>query len=66
VHDPAGDGHLTLRPDGLPMPVASNLNYVQGQTVPNLVVASLGGGALTVGSVAASHLIVDVVGYVTG
>jgi hypothetical protein len=39
---PTADSFLTVYPDGATRPVASNLNYVPGQTVPNLVTVQLG------------------------
>jgi hypothetical protein len=62
-----GSGFLTVYPTGEGRPLASNLNYVRGQTVPNAVIARLGaGGALCIYTQAAAHLIVDVAGYITG
>ena len=37
-------GWLTLYPAGKPLPIASNLNFVAGQTVPNFVTVKLGQG----------------------
>src|SRR6185436_13459186 len=37
---PSASGWLTVYPTGVP-PTAANLNFVAGQTVPNLVVAKL-------------------------
>ena len=37
VAGPAGAGFVTAYPDGTKRPTASNVNYVKGQTVPNLV-----------------------------
>ena len=37
VADTIGGGYLTLWPAGQPRPLASNLNWVAGETVPNLV-----------------------------
>ena len=39
---PGSAGWLTAWPSGQPKPVASNLNYVAGQTVANLVVVAVG------------------------
>jgi hypothetical protein len=62
-----GSGFLTVYPTGEGRPLASNLNYVTGQTVPNAVIARLGaGGALCIYTQAAAQLIVDVAGYITG
>jgi hypothetical protein len=43
VTDPTADGFLTVFPSGGPTPPSSNLNFVGGQTVPNLVMVGLGG-----------------------
>jgi hypothetical protein len=62
--DPAGAGYLTAYPCGSPPPVASNVNYVAGQTVANAVTVAVGtGGAVCVFSFATSHVIVDVTGW---
>lgn len=64
--DPAGGGFLTVWPTGQSRPLASNLNFVGGRTVPNLVVAKLGVGAkvsLYNGSGSTVHLVVDVAGW---
>jgi hypothetical protein len=44
VDGPAAGGWLAAWPAGEPLPLASNLNYVGGQTVPNLVVVKVGAG----------------------
>ena len=65
VTEPTGYSFLTVWPAGQPRPLASNLNYVPGQTVPNLVVAKVG----TDGKIGAfnnsgeAHVIADVVGW---
>jgi hypothetical protein len=60
--------YLTVFPAGVAMPLVSNLNWVGGQTVPNLVAVALGGGAqlgqVTVYNSAGSvDVIFDVAGY---
>jgi hypothetical protein len=42
VTQPATAGNLTVYPDGAALPNSSNLNFVAGQTVPNLVIAPVG------------------------
>ena len=42
VTAPTASSFLTIWPSGAPLPNASSLNFVPGQTVPNLVVAPLG------------------------
>ena len=57
-------GFLTVFPCGSPQPLASNLNFVAGQTVPNFVVSKLGtSGKVCVGGNVATDIIVDVAGY---
>jgi len=61
-----GSGVLTVFPDGAARPTASNLNFVTGQTVPNLVVVPLGSNgkvALYNGSTGSTDLVADVAGY---
>jgi hypothetical protein len=62
---PAAIGHLTVFPTGAAQPLASNLNYAAGQNIPNLVEVGLGtGGDVSIFSLAATDLVVDVEGYV--
>ncbi|HUQ62428.1 MAG TPA: right-handed parallel beta-helix repeat-containing protein [Acidimicrobiales bacterium] len=63
--EPIGGSFLTVWPGGTPRPLASNLNYAPGQTVPNLVVVQVGPGGtvdlyIDSGSV---QLIADVAGW---
>jgi hypothetical protein len=44
VTDPTAASYLTVYPGGQPVPAASNLNYVPGKTIPNLVLVPLGAG----------------------
>ncbi len=57
-------GYLTVFPSGTP-PLASNLNWGAGMTVPNLVVATLNSsGGVTVYNYAGStDVVIDVLGY---
>lgn len=67
VDGPQVGGFATVYPTGVGQPNASNLNYIAGQTVPNAVIARLGaGGSVCVFTSGATHLIVDVAGYITG
>jgi hypothetical protein len=51
-------------PCGSPIPTASNINFIAGATVANMVVSKLGqGGAVCVFTNRGTHLIVDVAGY---
>jgi hypothetical protein len=58
-------GSQTVWPTGVSRPTASDLNWVAGQTVPNLVVATLGSdGAIQVFNAAGSvDVVVDVSGW---
>ena len=59
-----GAGFLTAYPCENATPNASNLNYVQGDTVANVVIATLGvSGKVCIYTDAALDLIVDVNGY---
>ncbi len=64
ITQPAGAGWLTISPAGTPTPLASDLNYIGGETRPNLVVVGLGpGGRLNLFTLAAGHVIFDVAGW---
>ncbi|MGK0274702.1 MAG: hypothetical protein ACI9N0_001082, partial [Ilumatobacter sp.] len=57
-------GHATVYPCGQKRPLAANLNYVAGQTIPNLVIAKPGvGGKACIYSLAAIDLVADVSGF---
>jgi murein DD-endopeptidase MepM/ murein hydrolase activator NlpD len=63
--EPNASGYVTVFPCGSQAPLASNLNFVAGQTVPNSVVAPVGaGGKVCFYSSAATHLLADVSGWV--
>jgi len=68
VADTTGNSYLTLWPDGVSQPKASDLNWAAGQNVPNLVVVKLGAdGDLDIFNAQGNaDLIVDVEGYYTG
>jgi len=64
--DAAGSGYVTAYPHGASRPTASNLNFVRGRTVPNLVVTRLGTDNkvdLYNGSASGVDLVADLVGY---
>ena len=66
VTAPTKAGFVTVYGDGTPRPTASNLNFVAGTTVPNLVIARVGANgkvALYNGSSGSISLIADVAGY---
>jgi hypothetical protein len=57
-------GYLTVFPLGAAQPTTSNLNFVPGQTVPNLVMSKLGNGAVRIFNFAGStDVVADVVGW---
>lgn len=63
--DPTGPGFVTVYPCGTAMPLASNLNYVTGDVVPNAVFAKVGNnGRVCIYSSSRSDIVVDVNGYV--
>ena len=68
VTEPTSAGFVTVWPAGEPKPLASALNFVTNQTVPNLVLAKVGaGGAVQLYTHSPSaHLVVDLVGYFSG
>ena len=64
--DPSAQGYVTVYPNGTSQPLASNLNFVAGQTVPNLVLVKVGeGGKITLynSSARSIHLAADVAGW---
>ena len=65
VAETTGDSFLTVWPTGIAQPGISNLNYLPGQAVPNLVTVALGtDGKLSVyNKRGLTHVIFDVVGY---
>lgn len=66
VTNPTSSGFITVYPSGTAMPLASNLNYVAGQTVPNLVIVTVGSNgavSFTNASGGTVDLVADVAGY---
>jgi alpha-tubulin suppressor-like RCC1 family protein len=64
VTGPRGPGYVTVWPCGQARPLASNLNFVAGQTVPNAALSKVGSsGSVCLYTSAATHLIVDVAGW---
>lgn len=61
----AAAGFVTAWPDGLPKPLASNLNLTgPGDTSANLVIVPVGaGGKVRFFSQSGAHLLADVFGY---
>jgi hypothetical protein len=62
---PSEAGWITVWPAGQPQPNTSNVNFVRGQTVPNMVVVTVGtGGTIRIAnSIGNTHVLVDVTGY---
>ena len=62
---PTRAGFLTIWPFGSPQPNASNLNFVPGDIVPNMVVVRVGtDGKISIFNESGStHVLVDVVGW---
>jgi hypothetical protein len=66
VTGPDSAGYVTVYPCDQTRPTASNLNFVAGETVPNLVSAKLSAaGTVCIYSDSRTHLIADLAGYVT-
>ena len=69
VTAPFSAGFVTVYGDGTALPVASNLNFVPDQSVPNLVIAPVGAGGvvdLYNGSGGTIQLVADICGYYLG
>jgi len=63
---PGAAGYLTVWPSATARPLASNLNFVPGQTIPNLVVVALGSDgkvSLFNGSNGSTDIVIDVCGW---
>lgn len=67
VTNTTSPSYLTAYPSGAFRPLASDLNWVGGQTVPNLVVVKLGAdGKVAIFNAAGStDVIADVLGWYT-
>ena len=65
VTAPTAPSFMTVWPSGVAQPTASNLNYVAGQTVPNMVIVPVGadGQISLFNSTGQTHVIVDVLGW---
>ncbi|MFC8615619.1 right-handed parallel beta-helix repeat-containing protein [Micromonospora purpureochromogenes] len=65
VTKPTAAGVLKVYPDGSPVPVASNLNFVAGQTIPNLVIVPVVAGKVMIrnASSGTTHVVADLAGY---
>jgi hypothetical protein len=63
VTQPTGDGFVTVYPCGS-RPLASNLNFTVGQTIPNTVIAPVNSdGDICFYSNTPTHLLADIVGW---
>lgn len=65
VTDPKAGGYLTVYPDGTTAPLASNLNFNAGQTVPNLVTVPVNNGKVDFQNTSGGtvDVIADLAGY---
>ena len=65
VTQPSAEGFLTAFPTGEGLPVASNVNFAAGATVPNLVIVKVGtGGKVSLyNGVGTVHVLADVAGW---
>ncbi len=65
--NPTASSYVTVYPDGTTRPVASNLNFTAGETIPNLVTVPVGSdGAVDFYNDAGSvNLVADLAGYYT-
>lgn len=64
---PTAAGYLTVFPTGAPAPLASNLNFTAGETVPNRVIVGVGatGQVSIFNGLGSTDVIADVGGYFT-
>jgi hypothetical protein len=67
VTNPTVGGYLSIYPAGTPLPLASNLNFTAGETVPNRVVVKLGsnGHVAIFNGYGSTNVVVDVNGWFT-
>ena len=64
VVNPTAPGYLSVYPRGAAQPMASNIDYVNGQVVPNLVEVGTGtAGEVTFVASMPTDIVVDVEGY---
>ncbi|MCO1596807.1 right-handed parallel beta-helix repeat-containing protein [Micromonospora sp. RHAY321] len=68
VTAPTTGGVLTVHPYGTAVPVASNLNFVAGQTIPNLVMVPVVDGKVAIQNVSSgrTHVVADLAGWFGG
>jgi hypothetical protein len=66
VVNPAAAGYVTIYPQGVTEPNASNVNYRAGQTTTNRVIVPLSSsGQITAASSESTDVVVDISGYYT-
>jgi len=65
VTGPQKGGHLTVYPDGAAEPIASNVNFTAGETVPNLVIVPVTNGVVDIANASSGtvQLVDDLEGY---
>lgn len=62
--EPIGPGFLTVYPANVSRPLSSNVNYVAGQTVPNVVISGVSpDGRVKIYALTDTHVVVDVAGW---
>lgn len=67
IHSGGPESYLTVFPTGTARPLASNLNFLNGQVVPNLVVAPISpeGKVSIYNNLGQVHIVADVQGWYT-
>ncbi|MEV4491730.1 DUF1565 domain-containing protein [Micromonospora coxensis] len=65
VTQPTAAGFIRVWPDGTTMPDVSNVNYVAGETVPNLVTVPMSNGNLRIRNTSTGtvHVVADLQGF---
>ena len=65
VTNPTSPGFVTVWPSGVARPTASNVNFVPGETIPNLVVVQVGSTPMVslFNFAGSADIVADVVGY---
>ncbi len=64
VTEPSAAGFLTVYPCGQPPPLASNVNFSAGETIPNFVIARVGTqGRVCLISNVSTHVVADLAEY---
>ena len=66
ITDPVRAGFVTVFPCQATLPVVSNINYVAGQVVANLVQTGVSNGAICVHTLARTHVVIDLEGTYDG